>query len=66
MVDASFDHELFTFMNILLEYNQIIMISRDRKNISFIIDQGIYCLQVVSFGLNKYENNIPKDDKQNI
>ena len=51
IVDASSSHELLSFMDAFLGYNQIKMDPRDREKTSFVTGQGTYCYQVMPFGL---------------
>lgn len=49
LVDAMVGHELLTFINAFLGYNQICMASKDEEKISFIIDRDLFCSRM--FGL---------------
>ena len=51
MVDAKARHEVLSFMNAFLGYNQILMLHDDEEKISFISKQGTYCYKRMSFGL---------------
>ncbi|XP_022846340.1 uncharacterized protein LOC111369087 [Olea europaea var. sylvestris] len=51
MVDAIAGHELLSFMDAYSRYNQISMYGPDQEHTSFVIDQGLYCYRVMSFGL---------------
>ena len=51
MVNATAGHELLTFMNAYLGYNQILMHTYDQEKTTFMIDKGIYCYKVMPFGL---------------
>ena len=51
LVDATLGHELLSFMNAFVGYNQICMVLEDKKKIAFVIDRGLYCYRVMSFGL---------------
>jgi len=53
MVDATAGHELLSFMDAHLVYNQIKMHLPGEDKTAFITDQGIYCYKVIVFGLNK-------------
>jgi len=51
LVDSTAGHELLTFMDAFSGYNQIHMDEIDQEKTSFIIDRGIYCYKMMSFGL---------------
>ncbi|CAL2238601.1 unnamed protein product [Prunus armeniaca] len=51
LVDAKADHELLSFMDAYLSYNQIFMHPVDREHTAFITDRGLYCYNVMLFGL---------------
>ena len=53
IVDATAGHELLSFMDAFSGYNQIIMDPNNQEKISFMTGQGMYCYQVMSFGLKK-------------
>lgn len=50
-VDATAGHELFSFINAYLGYNQIFMHPADSEHMAFITDKGLYCYNVMPFGL---------------
>ncbi|XP_058092408.1 uncharacterized protein LOC131238830 [Magnolia sinica] len=51
LVDNTAGHELLTFMDVYSGYNQIIMHSSDKQKTTFVTDKGLYCYQVMPFGL---------------
>ncbi|CAL2278566.1 unnamed protein product [Prunus armeniaca] len=51
LVDATASHELLSFMDTYSGYNKIFMHSADRKHTAFITDRGLYCYNVMPFGL---------------
>ncbi|CAL8083402.1 unnamed protein product [Prunus armeniaca] len=51
LVDATARHELLSFMDANSEYNQIFMDPADREHTAFITDRGLYCYNVMPFGL---------------
>ena len=51
IVDATAGHELLSFMDAFLGYNQIRMDPNDQENTSFVTRQGTYSYQVMPFGL---------------
>ena len=51
IVDATVGHELLSFMDAFLGYNQISMDPDDQEKTSFITTQGTYCYRVMPFGL---------------
>ena len=51
LVDSTAGHKLLTFMDTLFRYNQIQIAEEDQENTAFITSQGLYCYQVMPFGL---------------
>ncbi|CAL2228814.1 unnamed protein product [Prunus armeniaca] len=51
VVDATAEHNLLSFMDAYLGYNQIFMDPADREHTTFITDRGLYCYNVMPFGL---------------
>ena len=51
LVDATIGHQLLSFMDAYSEYSQIPMNPEEEEHTSFIIDRGLYCYKVISFGL---------------
>lgn len=52
LVDATAGHQLMSFMDAFSGYNQILMHPGDQEKTSFMTCRGIYCYNVMSFGLN--------------
>ena len=51
LVDATSGHELLTFMDTFLGYNQIRMAPEDEEKMAFVTDSGVYCYKIMPFGL---------------
>ena len=51
IVDATSKHELLSFMDAFSGYHQIKMHLPDMEKISFITERGLYCYNVMPFGL---------------
>ena len=51
IIDATAGHELLSFMDAFLGYNQIRMDPSDQENTSFVTGQGTYYYQVMPFEL---------------
>lgn len=56
LVNATTDHELLTFMDAFLEYNQIRMVPEDKEKTSFTTDNDVIWLK-------KYRSNLPAASK---
>lgn len=51
LVDATMSHQLLSFMDVYLSYNQIRMYSLDQEYTSFITNMRFYCYKVMPFSL---------------
>ena len=51
LVDSKARHELLSFMDAFSGYNQIKMKEDDQKKTSFVTSQGLFCYNVMPFGL---------------
>ena len=51
IVEATAGHELLSFMDAFLGYNQISIDPSDQENTSFVTGRGTYCNRVMPFGL---------------
>ncbi|KAL0433348.1 UNVERIFIED_CONTAM: Polyprotein P3 [Sesamum latifolium] len=51
LVDSTAGYELFSMMDVYQGYHQIFMAEEDRIKTYFITDHGIYCYNVMPFGL---------------
>ena len=51
MVNATVGHEMLSFLDALLGYNQILMHPDDEEKTSFISKGGTYCYKRMLFGL---------------
>ncbi|XP_012851807.1 PREDICTED: uncharacterized protein LOC105971499 [Erythranthe guttata] len=51
LIDSTSGCELLSFLDAYQGYNQILLVPEDQERASFITDQGIYCYQVMPFGL---------------
>ena len=51
LVNNTVSHSLLSFMDGFSGYNQILMALEDMEKTVFIIEWGVYCYRVMSFGL---------------
>ena len=51
LVDSTAGHQLLSFMDAFLGYNQIKMDEANQEKTSFITSQGLFCYMVMPFGL---------------
>ena len=51
LMDSTTGHQLLSFMDAFLSYNQIRMHEADQENTSFVTSQGLFCYKVMPFGL---------------
>jgi hypothetical protein len=51
LIDSTLGHELLSFMNAFSGYNQIHMSALDEEKTSFITNRGLYCYNMMPFGL---------------
>ena len=51
LVDSMARHELLSFMDAFLGYNQIKMSEEDQERTSFVTSQGLFCYKVMPFRL---------------
>ena len=51
LVNATSGHQLLSFMDAFIGYNQIHMAPKDEEHTAFVTDKGIYCYKVILFGL---------------
>ena len=51
LVDSTAGHKLLSFMDAFSGYNQIRMDEADQKKMSFVTSQGLFCYEVMPFGL---------------
>ena len=51
LVDSTAGHQLLSFMDTFLGYNQIKIDEVDQEKTSFITSKGLFCYKVMSFGL---------------
>ena len=58
IVDASAGHGMLSFLDAFSGYNQIPMHPPDAKKTSFITPYGLYCYNVMSFGLKNHGDQI--------
>ncbi|XP_074314546.1 uncharacterized protein LOC141649764 [Silene latifolia] len=70
MVDATAGHEVLTFLDTWSGYNQIKMHPQDQEKTAFMSERGIYCYNVMPFGLKNvgstYQRLVNKMFKQQI
>ena len=57
IVDATSKHELLSFMDASSGYHQIKMHSPNIEKTSFITERGLYCYEVMPFGLKNAEQH---------
>ena len=50
-VDSTVGHKLLSFMDVFSGYNQIRMDEADQEKTSFVTSQGLFCYEVMPFGL---------------
>ena len=51
LVDSTTGHKLLSFMDAFSRYNQIRMDGADQEKTSFVTSQGLFCYEVMPFGL---------------
>jgi hypothetical protein len=51
LVDSTFGHELLSFMDAFLGYNQISMHESDKEKTTFMTDKDLFCYRVMPFEL---------------
>ena len=51
LVDSTVGHKLLSFMDAFSRYNQIRMDKADQEKTSFVTSQGLFCYEVMPFGL---------------
>ena len=51
LVDSTTGHKLLSFMDAFSGYNQIRMDGADQEKTSFVTSQGLFCYEVMPFGL---------------
>jgi hypothetical protein len=51
-----------SFLDAYSGYNQIKLKKEDEEKIAFITPYGVFCYQVMPFGLKKCRSNLPEDD----
>ena len=64
LVDSTARHQLLSFMDAFLGYNQIKMKEADQEKISFVTSQGLLCYKVMPFG--KCWGNVPEINEQDV
>ena len=60
IVDASAGHGMLSFLNAFLGYHQIPIHPPDAEKTTFIIPHGLFCYNVMSFGLKNVEATYQK------
>ena len=66
MVDATARHERLSFMDGYSGYKQIPLAKEDQEHTVFITDQGVYCYQVMPFGLKNARSDLSKASEQYV
>ena len=62
LVDSTAGHKLLSFMDAFLGYNQIKMYEADQEKTSFVTSQGLFCYEVMPFGLKNVGAHVPSSD----
>ena len=50
-MDSTAKHPWLSYMDAFFDYNQIKLDESDQEKTSFVINQGLFCYKVMSFGL---------------
>ena len=58
LVDFIAQHQLLSFMDAFLGYNQIQMDEADQEKTSFVTSQGLFCYKVMPFSLKALARRI--------
>ena len=66
LVDSTARHQLLSFMDAFLVYNQIKMEEANQEKTSFVTNQGLFCYKVIPFRLKKCWGNIPEVNEKNV
>lgn len=51
IIDSTSGHGMFSFLDVLSEYHQILMFQPNKEKMSFFILQGLHCYNVMLFRL---------------
>lgn len=51
IVDFMFGNGMFSFLNVFSNYHQISMFGPDQEKMAYITPHGLYCFNVMPFGL---------------
>ena len=66
LVDSTTSHKLLGFMDTFSGYNQIRMDEVDQEKTSFVTSQGLFCYEVMPFGLKKRWSNISTTGQSHV
>jgi hypothetical protein len=62
IIDSTAGCTRLSFLDAYSGYNQIKLKKEDEEKTAFITPYGVFCYQVMPFGLKKRRSNLPKDD----
>jgi hypothetical protein len=62
IIDSAAGCARLSFLNAYSGYNQIKLKLEDEEKIAFITTYGVFCYQVMPFGLKKRRSNLLEDD----
>jgi hypothetical protein len=62
IIDSTAGCARLSFLDAYSSYNQIKLKKEDEEKTAFITPYGVFCYQVMPFGLKKRRSNLPKDD----
>jgi hypothetical protein len=62
IINSSAGCARLSFLDAYSGYNQIKLKKEDEEKMAFITPYGVFCYQVMPFGLKKYRSNLSKDD----
>ena len=60
LVDSTVGHKLLSFMDAFSRYNQIRMDEADQEKTSFVTSLGLFCYEVMPFGLKNAGATYPR------
>ncbi|KAL0345531.1 UNVERIFIED_CONTAM: Retrovirus-related Pol polyprotein from transposon [Sesamum radiatum] len=55
LVNSTSGYEMLSFLDAYQEYNQIPLVPEDQEKASFVTNQGVFCYNVMPFGLKKLQ-----------
>ena len=66
LVDNTAGHEMFSFMDGFSGYNQIRIASEDQSKTAFLTPWGVFCYQIMPFGLKNAGGDLLKSDGHDL